>query len=167
MDSRFISPFVKSIGNTFETLCGLPVTVRPAQMKTGPGPAADVSIIIGFSGDAEGSLSLHFSSALASRLATNVSGFDITVDHDDFADALGQIATIVACGAQTRLGGLAMSISLPTVIVGSNHLRAGSRTLPRILLPCDTELGSFAVEMAMSRVPQRTDIVAEAVGVFS
>ncbi len=167
MDVRFINPFVKSICNTFETMCSLPVTVKKPEMKTDNGPTSDVSSIIGFSGDAAGSVALHFSFDTASQLATKFAGIDITPEHDDFADAIGELANMVAGGAKAQFQGVDVSISLPNVIVGLNHNLSASKSVPRIIIPCDTELGSFIVEIGMILTKQPAGNVAETAGALS
>jgi chemotaxis protein CheX len=149
MDVRYINPFVRSINNTFETMCGLPVSVGKPQIKGSGGTGTDVSGVIGFSGDAAGCVVLHFDFDTASKIATRFAGIDITPDHPDFADAIGELANMVAGGAKAQFDGLDISISLPNVIVGENHNVSASRVAPRIVVPCDTEAGQFHVEIGM------------------
>lgn len=149
MDVRYINPFVRSITNTFETMCSLPVVVGKPELKSNDGPGTDVSSVIGFSGDAAGCVVLHFSFEIASKVATRFAGIDITPEHPDFADAIGELANMVAGGAKGQFDGLKISISLPNVIVGENHNFSASRIAPRIVIPCDTEVGRFNVEIGM------------------
>ncbi len=156
MDVRYVNPFVKSICNTYETMCNLAVTVGKPQLKTGDKPATDVSSIIGFSGDAAGSVVLHFSFETASKVATAFAGIDIDQKHPDFADALGELANMVAGGAKAQFDGLSISISLPNVIVGHNHNVSASKSTPRVVIPCTTDAGTFQVEigMVLAKQPQ-------------
>jgi len=167
MDVRFINPFVKSICNTFETMCSVPVTIGKPEIKTDNGPGSDVSSIIGFSGDAAGSVALHFGFDIASKLASKFAGIEITPEHDDFADAIGELANMVAGGAKAQFEGVSVSISLPNVIVGTNHNLSASKSVPRIMIPCKTELGSFMVEIGMVLTKQPTGLVAETAGATS
>jgi len=149
MDARYIHPFVQSVSNTFETMCSLPVTMRQPQIKTNNEPPADVAGIIGFSGDAVGSVVLNFSYESASKIATSLQGTEITPDHADFADAIGELANMIAGGARAQFHGLELSISLPNVIVGKHHNVQASKASPRLVIPCDTEVGAFFVEVGM------------------
>ena len=118
-------------------------------LKVGDGEGTDVSSIIGFSGDAAGSVVLHFSFEVASKTATAFSGMEIAPDHPDFADALGELANMVAGGAKSQFEGLDVSISLPNVIVGKDHNVSASKTTPRVVIPCSTDAGGFEVEVGM------------------
>ena len=74
MDVRFLNPFIRSICNTFETMCGLSVKVGKPSLKTEESTPADVSGVIGFSGDAAGSVVLHYSFDVAASVATKFAG---------------------------------------------------------------------------------------------
>jgi len=149
MDVRYINPFVASICNVFETMVGMPVTVGKPVLKHEVTAPTDVSGVIGFSGDATGSVVLGFSFDTAAKVATAFAGMDITPEHPDFADAVGEIANMVAGGAKSKFEGLKVNISLPNVITGSDHNVCPSKTTPRIVLPCDITAGSFCVEIGM------------------
>lgn len=149
MDVRYINAFAKSIRNTFETMCSLPITMGKPELKTGVDPSSDVTGVIGFSGDAAGSVVLHFRFDAASKIASRFAGIDITPQHPDFADAVGELANMVAGGAKAHFEGLDISISLPSVIVGEKHNVSASRSSPRLIIPCTTEAGVFHVEVGM------------------
>ena len=156
MDALYINPFISSICNTFETMCNVPVTVGKPTLKTSDQPHSDVSSVIGFSGDAVGSVVLHFSYDIASKLASRFAGIEITPEHEDFADAVGELANIVAGGAKSKFEGLNIGVSLPNVVVGHNHNFSVSKTSPRLVIPCDTEVGQFYVEVAMELGKQKS-----------
>ena len=149
MDVRFINPFVGSICNTFETMCATKVAIGKPDMKNSDDPSSDVSGVIGFSGDAAGCVVLHFSFDIASKLATAFAGIEITPEHEDFSDAIGELANMVAGGAKAKFEGLDISISLPNVIIGKNHSVSPSKSTPRLVIPCSTDRGTFQVEVGM------------------
>ena len=149
MDVRYINPFVDSIQNTFRTMCGLSVRIGDPSLKIDDAPGADVSSVIGFSGDAAGSVVLHFSFETASKICTAFAGTDIDPQHADFADALGELTNIVAGGAKAKFDGVNIFVSLPNVIVGKNHCVSASKSSPRILIPCSTDAGAFHLEIGM------------------
>lgn len=149
MDVRYINPFVKSVSNTFQTMCNMTLKVGKPEMKIGDDPAADVSGVIGFSGGAAGSVALLFTFETAAKLATAFAGTEITPDHPDFADAIGELTNMVAGGAKSQFEGLDISVSLPNVIHGKNHNIFGSKNAPRFIIPCTTDAGKFYMEIAM------------------
>lgn len=152
MDVRFINPFMVSIHQVFKTMVNLEIQVLKPTLKRKGETSADVSSVIGFSGDAAGACVLCFSSEVACRLAGAFAGEEMTPQHPDFADALGELANMIAGGAKARFDGLSVSISLPSVIIGKEHevsVTGVSSDAPRLMIPCESEMGNFFVEIAM------------------
>lgn len=149
MDVRFINPFIASITNVFKTMLMAEMTFDKPRMKAAMEDRPDVSAIIGFSGDATGAVVLGFPMEVATGIATKFAGEQIDIDHPDFADALGELANMVAGGAKANFGGLAAAISLPSVIVGQHHEVMASKNHPSLVIPCRSPFGSFSVEVAM------------------
>ena len=71
--------------------------------------AADVSAAIGFSGHAMGSVVLCFSKQVARKVASKFAGGEISVLNADLADALGELANMVAGLANGKMDGLRLS----------------------------------------------------------
>ncbi len=155
MDVRFINPFIASIKNVFMTMLETEILIsKPCVLEKGEFNA-DVSAVIGLSGDAIGSVALCLPSRTAVAIASKFAGIELTQDHDDFADAIGELANMVAGGAKAKLDGLNVSISLPSVIAGHDLKLLQSKSTPRLSLPCDSSLGRFNTDivMAVSRQP--------------
>ncbi|MCP4590248.1 MAG: chemotaxis protein CheX [bacterium] len=149
MDVRYINPFIESIKNVFTTMLSTELLLSKPFVKTDHEPGADVSAIIGLSGDVVGSVAICLKMDTAIKTASKFSGMELTQEHEDFADALGELANMVAGGAKAKFEGLNASISLPNVIVGPGHSVQQSKQAPRLVLPCDSPLGRFSVEVAM------------------
>lgn len=150
MDAKYINPFISSIQNVLQTMCSTEVRIGKPFLKTSCEMTADVSGVIGFSGDATGSIVLEMSFDLASKLATAFAGIEITPEHEDFADAIGELCNMVAGSSKKEFGeGFNISISLPNVITGKDHAVAVSRSTKHIVIPCETDLGLFHVVVGM------------------
>ncbi len=149
MDVRYINPFIQSVNNVFSTMLATDILISKPFVKTDDRQTADVSAVIGLSGDAVGSVALCFPMGSAVKTAGKFAGIEMTQDHEDFADALGELANMIAGGAKAKLEGLNVSVSLPNVVVGKNHVLSQSKQSPRLVLPCDSPLGRFAVEVGM------------------
>jgi len=149
MDVRYINPFVRSIRNVFKTMLDVDVAVDKPRVRSDGKAAADVSAIIGFSGDATGCVVLSFPRDVACRAAGTFAGVELDADSPDLVDALGELANMVAGNAKKDFEGVRISISLPSVIVGRDHSVAQSRMVPRLVIPCRSRLGDFFVEVAM------------------
>ncbi len=152
MDVRYINPFIASIKEVFSTMAGVAVQVLKPEMKVGHSETVGVTGVIGFSGDALGACLLCFPTDVACKLASAFEGEEMSPSHPDFSDAIGELANMVAGGAKSQFDGLAITISLPSVVIGDPHeviVTGGPSGAPRLVIPCQTGLGHFHVEVAM------------------
>lgn len=149
MDVRFINPFLTAVTQLFNTMLEKEVNIGKPVLKSHREAPGDVSAIIGLSGDVTGCVAVCFPMPTAIKAASTFSGVEMTADHEDFADALGELANMVAGQAKAKLDGLAVGISLPSVIIGKEHVISQSKQTPRLCIPCDSTLGHFTVEVAM------------------
>ena len=149
MDVQYVNPFVLAIKRVFETMVRTTVKVGKPYVKNDNCATADVSGVIGFSGDAAGCVVLSFPGEVAAKAASAFAGIAITDEHPDFADAVGELANMVAGNAKKEFHGMNISISLPSVIIGKSHVVSLSQAAPRIVIPCETEYGPVYVEVAM------------------
>jgi len=148
VDVRYINPFIASVTDVFKTMLNTAVTIAKPQIKSLGQPSADVSGIIGYSGDAVGSVVLSFPAQVAMEVASRFCGCPVKLADADFSDAIGELANMVAGGAKSRFEGLKVAISLPNVIIGENHIVSRTKT-PQLVIPCQCQLGEFFVEVAM------------------
>jgi chemotaxis protein CheX len=147
VDSSYILPFVKSIQNVFDTMLHLPVQVGSPTMKKTGDLSFDVSGIIGMSGDLEGAVILSFPTGTAERVIKLLTGMELSHDHADFADAIGELVNMVTGGAKAQFHGKSVSISCPSVIIGTNHVISGRKDAACISLPCNSDCGEFSIEV--------------------
>jgi chemotaxis protein CheX len=149
MDVRYINPFMRSIKNVFQTMLKMDVSMQKPHVKNDGKASADVSGVIGFSGDATGCVVLSFPREVACKVASMFAGMPITIDSPDMVDAVGELANMVAGNAKKDFEGVRISISLPSVVIGHDHTVSQSRMTPRLVLPCSSPVGDFFVEVAM------------------
>ncbi len=149
MDPAYITPFVGSISNVFETMLQLPVTVGSPSIKSQGTPSHDVSGIIGMTGDVEGTVVLSFPTATAERAVSLFTGTELASTHEDFADAIGELVNMVSGGAKAQFKGKSVGISTPSVIIGSEHSVFGRKDMTTVVIPCTSDIGEFSVEVSM------------------
>lgn len=69
-------------------------------------------------------------------------------------DAVGELTNMVAGRAKTCLEELAMSISLPSVITGRNHLIEFPSNVPAICVAFSSPFGALCLEVGLIEQPQ-------------
>lgn len=149
MNASYITPFITSIQNVFSTMLQLDVVIDDPVLKTDYSSPHDVSGIIGMSGEVMGSVALSFPSATATRIVALFTGTDLKLGDPDFGDAIGELVNMVCGGAKANFPARKVSISIPSVVVGSGHQIARSREVPCVIIPCKTDCGDLAIEVAI------------------
>jgi chemotaxis protein CheX len=144
--ARLITHFMTSIREVLRTMAHVSVTIGTPALKKSPATTYDVSGIIGFSGEFVGSMVLSFQQATATALVSSFAGAPIAPDSPDFADAVGELANMIAGSAKTAFGG-GTNISVPSIILGAGHTIARLQDVPCLIIPCHTDAGDFAVEV--------------------
>jgi chemotaxis protein CheX len=149
MDVAYINPFIVSTVHTFKTMLSEDVTVGKPAVKALPFPTYDVSGIIGLSGDAQGSITMSFPKLTALKVVSKMMGMSIKVIGPELTDGIGEIANIVAGNAKQHLSNCNLSISLPNVVVGRSHVISAPSGSASIVVPFQSSLGDFAVEVTL------------------
>jgi chemotaxis protein CheX len=152
INPKLIVPFVNSARTVFSTMVGTETIVQRPHVKGNPSPSYDVSGLIGFSGEVIGSVVVSFQWEAAIKLVSAFAGMEILPESPDFADAVGELANMIAGSAKKDLGATA-SITVPSVIIGAGHKIARLSDVPCIVIPCSTPVGEFAVEVNIKQVP--------------
>ena len=144
--AQLIVHFVHSVREVLQTMAQVPVTVGSPTLKTSPLATYDVSGIIGFSGEYIGSMVLSFPRTTAVAIVASFAGMPLAPDSPDFADAVGELANMIAGSAKAGFGG-GTNISVPSIIMGQGHSVARLHDVPCLVIPCRTPAGEFAVEV--------------------
>jgi chemotaxis protein CheX len=151
LDPRIIVPFINSVRTVLSTMVGVETTVEKSRLKSSPAPDYDYSGIIGFSGTIVGTVVLSFHRDTAIKIVAAFAGADVEPDTTDFADAIGELANMIAGAAKKDLGGVA-NITVPSVVMGSGHTISRPSNIPCLVIPCTTSMGSFSVEVSIKSV---------------
>lgn len=151
IDPKLIVPLMNSIKAVFSTMIKTELTINRPHVKATPGASYDVSGIIGLSGEMVGSIVVSFPKEAASKVVSAFAGIELKADDGEFADAVGELANMIAGGAKKAFG-VRANISVPNVIIGPGHQIARLSDVPCIVVPCTTPLGEFAVEINIKTV---------------
>lgn len=148
MDPTYIKAYIKSLQAVFATQLNLPVEVHEPT-TTSPTSEDDVSVAIGMSGDVTGSIVVSFPLESAQRIASLFIGADVGRDHENFADAIGELVNMIAGNAKAALAGKRITITCPNVDIDANAQSTPDADNPVIKIPCDCDCGSFVLTLAL------------------
>lgn len=149
MDPNAIAPFIKATQNIFEMMLQLHVDVGEPTVKQPGASSNDVSAIISFTGDFDGSVVLSFPEATACRAVSLFTGTEISEPNDDLTDAVGELVNMIAGGAKAQFTGKKIQISCPNVVVGKSHVVQGGKDAVCVIIPCECECGDFTLELSI------------------
>jgi chemotaxis protein CheX len=147
-----VNPFVTSTMETFSRMLG--VTAKPGKpiIKKEKPIDYDISGIIGLSGGAKGMVSLSFPKDTAVRVTNKFIGTDYADVNPEIVDAIGELANIVAGYAKQGLSEFNITISLPSVIMGSGHQIMEPKDVFSFIVPFHTDLGDFHLTVSFKTV---------------
>lgn len=151
INPKLIVPFVNSVRNVFATMVKVETVVERPMLKQHPAISYDISGIIGFSGEIVGSVVVSFTRQAGEALVEAFAGVRLEMGTPDFADAIGELANMIAGSAKKDLGAAA-SITVPNVVIGTGHQIARLSDVPCLVIPCRTSAGNFAVEVNIKNV---------------
>jgi chemotaxis protein CheX len=148
MNVQYINPFLLAVQNVFDTMIDLPYTLGKPTIKKGDMTAYDVSGIIGISGEVTGCVVVSFPTQIAIKVGSCLLGEELQAVESDCTDAVGEVANMIAGDAKKRFPKENTTISVPSVVIG-RHKVAYPSGLPIISIPCETNDGKFAIEVAL------------------
>jgi chemotaxis protein CheX len=150
VSAELIVPFMNAVRQVFEKMVRIEATVQAPRLKERGERGYSVCGIIGISGEVTGSVVVSFSDSAAVKLVEAFAGMSLEPSSADFADAIGELANMIAGSAKQHLGGRA-SISVPNVVMGRGYTVAAPSGVPCVVIPCTSVHGDFAVEVSIKR----------------
>jgi len=164
---EYLNPFITSIISVFDTMLDVKIKRGTPFTSSSPLPEHEISGIIGLTGKAKGVAVVSLGKETALRCAEQLLGERPPAINSDVADAVGELANIVAGGAKAQLQQLCMNLSLPSVITGKNHTVGFPRGLAPVCIPFECEWGPISLQVGLKEEPdleRLKDPVLAAVG---
>jgi chemotaxis protein CheX len=149
--AEYVNPFIASTMAVFETMAATTLRRGTPFVKQGYQPSHEVSAVMGLSGKAKGTVVLSVDRDVAVRVAATMLQEDVPSSiTPDVADAMGEMANMIAGQAKAQLNQFAMTLSLPTVITGKGHCIEFPKNAMRICVPFSCDWGSLCLEVALA-----------------
>ncbi|MDX1964928.1 MAG: chemotaxis protein CheX [Pirellulales bacterium] len=146
---EYINPFVTAAVKVFGTMLNCQLKRGQPYLKRNAQPDYEISGVIGLTGKANGTVVLSFSRDTAIQATATMLGERPEELNNDVVDTIGELANMVAGSAKTELEQFAMSISLPSVIIGKNHTVAFPRGVTPIGIPFECDWGSLCLDVGL------------------
>ena len=141
-------PFIKATISVLSMMAMIEPKPGKPFVKKDNTAEGDVSAVIGFTGDKNGSISVSFSKKTAVALVKAMLGDDVEDIVQDAKDAVGEVTNMISGQARSGLSemGLNFQGSTPSVIMGDNHTITHVSKSAVMAIPFSTPHGDFTVE---------------------
>jgi len=156
MRAEFINPFLAATNDVFRTMLSCELTRGALSLKRGSTPDYEVNGLIGLTGRCQGMIVVGLGRETAIEAAAIMLGERPVELNDDVLDAVGEITNMIAGGAKSKLEEYQLSVGLPTVICGKNHVISFPANSTPFVLPFDSRLGPLCIDVGISDVTQRS-----------
>ena len=152
VDVNFINPFIEATVNVLQTMAGIEPKAGKPFLKKGKQSTGDVTGLIGLvGGGKKGSFAVSFEENCIKKIVSNLLGEEVTKMDGDVLDAVGEVTNMISGGARAKLSeiGIDLDMAIPTIISGKGHELTQITEYPVIVVPFETEAGSFFVEACL------------------
>jgi len=148
MKAEHVNAFLKSTIETFATMLSL--QIKPGKIFLREHSTnSDISGVIGLSGDIKGAVVMAYPMETALKIVSAFIGEEVTELNDDVADAVGELTNIITGFAKKDLSDINISISLPSIVRGVNHMVDMPKEAPVMVVPFSGSCGEFVMEVSM------------------
>ncbi|MBU0769730.1 MAG: chemotaxis protein CheX [Proteobacteria bacterium] len=151
MDVKLINPFINSTVNVLQTMAFVKCQAGKPYLKKDNVAQGDVSGIIGFTGEQNGTVSVTFDELCILKVVSNMFGEEMKELNEDISDAVGEITNMISGQARQELEKLGRLFhgAIPTVITCKNHKIESTAKGPKIAIPFTTDAGTFTIVVCL------------------
>ena len=153
MKVEYINPFINSVVQVFETSCGCSIKRGAPKVLKHFQPQFEISGMIGLSGRWSGTVIVSVDRGVAIAATEAMLGQKPDGIDDDVIDAVGEITNMIAGSAKRQLEQLSMSLALPAVITGKNHVIKFESGVHPICVPFECAWGPMSLEVGLVETP--------------
>ncbi len=149
MKAEIINPFLEATLSVLKTMAFVEPTPGKPFIRNGQATKGDISGIVGFTGDTEGSLCLSFSKGCILSVVAQMFGEQVREINDEVKDAVGELTNVISGDSRRRLEEIGHHFlgAVPTVITGPAHEVRHITKGPVLCIPFSTQAGGFVVEV--------------------
>lgn len=153
MDVNIINPFINATLNILETMAFVKSEAGKPYLKNDDIAQGDVSGVVGFTGEANGTVSVTFNELCILKIVSNMFGEEMQEINEEISDAVGELTNMISGQARKELAeiGKVFQGTIPTVVTGKNHKLETKTKGPKVAIPFKTDFGSFTIEVCLDK----------------
>lgn len=149
--AAFFKPFIEGTLNTLSVQCNLPAKPgKPFYKKDSKDYYFDVAGVVGVtSRTVNGSFMMNFKEDVFLKLVGRMLGETYNQFQPGLEDAVSELVNIVLGSAKVKLNeaGHGLQMAIPTVVHGQAIVANCQQSVPTIVIPFESEIGTFHAEI--------------------
>ena len=151
MDVKLINPFINATLNVLKTMAFIKPEAGKPYLKKDDVAHGDVSGVVGFTGESNGTVSVTFNKPCILKIVSNMFGEEMKEINNEISDAVGELTNMISGLARKELEeiGKVFHGAIPSVITGEKHKIMPMTKGHKIAIPFKTDSGSFTIEVAL------------------
>ena len=151
MDVKMMNPFINATLNVLQTMAFVTAEAEKPYLKKDHNAQGDVSGVIGFTGEANGTVYVTFDESCILAIVSSMFGESVPEINKDIEDAVGELTNMISGQARKELeeANRVFRGAIPTVISGKQHKLSSMTKGPKIAIPFRTEAGGFTIEVCL------------------
>ena len=153
MDVKLINPFLHATLNVLETMAFVKAKAEKPYLKKDNVAQGDVSVVVDFTGDAKGTVSVTFDESCILNIVSSMLGEEMKELNSEISDAVGELTNMISSQARQEIEkiGILLRGATPKVITDKNHELISMVKVPKVAFPFKTDAGSFTVEVCLKK----------------
>ncbi|GHV11273.1 hypothetical protein AGMMS49938_01650 [Fibrobacterales bacterium] len=150
MKAEWINAFILATNDTFSKMMGMKVEAGKPYLMNEEMNNKDISGMIGLSGTIRGAVVMGFPEKSALNVVNKFLGEKYEQLGPDVSDAVGELVNIIAGYVKKFIQNEKFGISLPSIARGPKHMVFMPKYAPTIVIPFNSECGTFVLEAALA-----------------
>lgn len=150
MTAEYVNPILVATKTVFEMMLGCTPNRTGLALKAEPYQSHEVSAVIGISGSVAGTIVVSLSKQAACSVLARMLGEEVDDINHEVCDAVGELTNMIAGKAKSLLERHQLSLSLPNVVSGPDHVVHYPSEIQPLVISFDSEIGPFSIEVGFS-----------------
>lgn len=152
MKAEYINPFYSATQDVFNLMFDLKVEKNDLKISKDILPSKDLSVLIGVTGDLQGTILFSFPNDMGLELVEIMSGMKLDKVDTFVSSALGEVANIIGGNALTSLSAndYICNITPPRIFVGQ-HETFASEEEQTLVINLGTDIGDFDINIFLAK----------------
>lgn len=159
MNVEYIRPFALATVRVLEAELGVKASRGELSIHRGNFTTQEVTVLIGITGDVEGSVLFGTDRATVNRMVTAMIGEEHEVFDETSQSAIAELSNVISGHALMVFeeDGIHCTITPPNVLIGEG-IQLSSPGIPRLIIPFNTEMGSVEVAVSLRKGNTRAHV---------